>query len=353
MTMTTDTTPKNHDEQRSPASDPMRAITQDRYGNSSVLTVANVDRPEIGSEQVLVEVVAAGIDRGTEHLMTGQPYLVRLAGYGLTKPKNPVPGLDVAGRVIAIGAAVTRFAVGDEVFGIANGSLAEFASADEDKLALKPSNISFEQASVSAVSGITALQSLTDVGGLEPGQTVLIIGASGGVGTFALQLAKALGGHVDGVAGKRNLELVRSLGAERVIDHQETRIADIDHEYDLVLDIGGRNSVHDLRKVVSKKGTLVIVGGENGNRITGGIGRQLLAMLLSPFVAQRLATFISKEHYSSMERLGTHLESGEVTPSIGARFDLDDTADAMRLMETGQLSGKTVIAIQPPESGSD
>jgi len=342
MTMTTDTT-----------TDQMRAITQDRYGNSSVLDTSNIDRPTIGSDQVLIEVVAAGIDRGTEHLMTGQPYLIRLMGYGLTKPKNPVLGLDVAGRVIAIGTAVTRFAVGDEVFGISNGSLAEFASADEDKLALKPSNISFEQAAVSAVSGITALQALTDVGGLEPGQSVLIIGASGGVGTFAVQLAKALGAQVDGVAGKRNLELVRSLGAERVIDHQETPVSDIGRQYDLVLDIGGRNSVHDLRKVVSKTGTLVIVGGENGNRITGGIGRQLLATLLSPFVAQRFAMFISKEHHSSMERLGTYLESGEVTPAIGARFDLDDAAEAMRLMETGQLSGKAVIAVQAPETASE
>jgi NADPH:quinone reductase-like Zn-dependent oxidoreductase len=340
--MTTDTT-----------TDQMRAVTQDQYGNSSVLNTSNIDRPTFGADQVLVEVVAAGIDRGTEHLMTGQPYLIRLVGYGLTKPKNPVPGLDVAGRVLAIGSEVTRFTVGDEVFGIANGSLAEFASADEDKLALKPSNISFEQAGVSAVSGITALQALTDVGGLESGQSVLVIGASGGVGTFAVQLAKALGAQVDGVAGKRNLELVRSLGAERVIDHQETPVSDIGRQYDLVLDIGGRNSVHDLRKVVSKTGTLVIVGGENGNRITGGIGRQLLATLLSPFVAQRLAMFISKEHHSSMERLGTHLESGEVTPAIGARFDLDDAAEAMRLMETGQLSGKAVIAVQAPETARE
>jgi NADPH:quinone reductase-like Zn-dependent oxidoreductase len=345
MTMTTDHTRNDHQEP-APA-DRMRAVTQDRYGNNSVLTLSNIDRPMIGPDQVLVEVVAAGIDRGTEHLMTGLPYLVRLAGYGLTKPKNPVPGLDVAGRVIAIGSEVTRFTIGDEIFGISNGSLAEFASADEDKLALKPSNISFEQAAVSAVSGITALQALTDVGELEPGQSVLVIGASGGVGTFAVQLGKALGAQVHGVAGKRNLELVRSLGAERAIDHQETPISDIGRQYDLVLDIGGRNSVHDLRKIVRKTGTLVIVGGEDGNRITGGIGRQLLATLLSPFVTQRLAMFISKEHYSSIERLGIHLESGEVAPAIGARFDLDDTAEAMRLMETGQLSGKTAITVQP------
>ncbi len=351
MTMTTDTAPDQ--QQRHVPTEQMRAVTQGRYGDSSVLTLTNVDRPTIGSDQVLVEVVAAGIDRGTEHLMTGTPYLIRLVGYGLTKPKTPVLGLDVAGRVIAIGSEVTRFTVGDEVFGIANGSLAEFTAVDEDKLALKPSNISFEQAAVSAVSGITALQALTDVGGLEPGQSVLVIGASGGVGTFAVQLAKALGAQVDGVAGKRNLELVLSLGAERVIDHQETPVSDIVRQYDLVLDIGGRNSVHNLRKVVNKTGTLVIVGGEDGNRITGGIGRQLLATLLSPFVAQRLTMFMSKEHHSSMERLGTHLESSEVVPAIGARFDLEDAAEAMRLMETSQLSGKAVIAVRSPKTSSD
>ena len=223
----TTTTPLIREEAPSQIVTDMQAVTQDRYGNSDVLAVATIDRPTIEPDQVLVEVHAAGIDRGTEHLMTGTPYLIRIAGYGLTKPKNPVLGLDVSGRVIAVGHSVTRFVVGDEVFGIANGSFAEFASASENKLAKKPANLSHEQAAASAVSGITALQALVDVGRLEAGQRVLVVGASGGVGTFAVQLAKALGASVDGVAGKRNLDLVASLGADRVFDHQEIDLADI------------------------------------------------------------------------------------------------------------------------------
>lgn len=321
----------------------MQAITQARYGDSSVLAVTRIDRPSVGPDEVLIDVHAAGLDRGTEHLMTGRPWLVRLAGYGLLRPKQPVLGLDVAGVVVAIGESVTRFAVGDAVFGIANGSFAEFASAQETKLAMKPTNLSFEQAAVSTVSGITALQALTDVGRLEPGQRILIIGASGGVGTYAVQLAKALGGVVDGVAGTANLELVASLGPEAVYDHRTTDIADIPDRYDLVLDIGGRNPVRKLRRLLTAKGTLVIVGGENGNRVTGGVGRQLRALALSPLVGQRLTTFMSTEHHSFIERLGDYLQAGSVKPVIGARFALGDAIDAVRRMESGATSGKTAI----------
>jgi NADPH:quinone reductase-like Zn-dependent oxidoreductase len=324
----------------------MIATTQDRYGDSSVLSLITVDQPSIKADEVLVEVRGAGLDRGTEHLMTGTPYLIRIAGYGLTKPKDRVLGLDVAGTVVAVGADVTRFAVGDGVFGIANGSFAEFAAAKETKLAHKPANVSFGQAAVSTVSGITALQALTDVGQLQPGQRVLVIGASGGVGTFAVQLAKALGATVDGVAGSRNLDLVRSLGAGQVFDHQTTDLSDIDQQYDLVLDIGGRNPIRKLRSVLTKAGTLVIVGGEGGNRFTGGIGRQLRAVALSPFIAQRLKMFISTEHYSFIDRLGEHLADGSVVPAIGNTFSLDYTVDAMRQMESGGASGKTLIAVE-------
>ncbi|MDJ0767333.1 MAG: NAD(P)-dependent alcohol dehydrogenase [Ilumatobacter sp.] len=323
----------------------MRAVTQRRYGDSSALTVNQIDRPQPGPDQVLIEVHAAALDRGTEHLMTGRPWLVRLAGYGLLRPKQPVPGLDVAGIVTAVGADVTRFEVGDEVFGIADGSFAEFAVASESKLASKPAGLSFEQAAASAVSGIAALQALTDVGGLEPGQRVLVIGASGGVGTFAVQLARALGGVVDGVAGTQNLELVSSLGADVVHDHRTTDIADIDQRYDLILDIGGRNPVRKLRRLLTPTGTLVIVGGEHGNRITGGIGRQLRAVALSPFVGQRLAMFVSTEHHSFIDRLAVHLDSGDVVPVIGSRFPLDQAADAMLQMEAGRAKGKTVIEV--------
>jgi NADPH:quinone reductase-like Zn-dependent oxidoreductase len=328
------------------AEPPMQAVSHQAYGGAEVLSIDTVDRPTIGPGEVLIEVHAAGLDRGTWHLMTGTPYLIRLAGYGLTKPKNPVPGLDVAGRVVDIGSAVTRFSIGDEVFGISEGSFAEYAAASEDKLAHKPANISFEQAAASAVSGITALQALTDVGRVEPGQRVLVVGASGGVGTFAVQLAKALGAAVDGVAGTPNVAMVRSLGADRVIDYRRQDLTDTDRRYDLVLDIGGRNSISRLRSLLTPKGTLVIVGGEGGNRITGGIGRQLRAMLLSPFIGQRLTTFISTEHHSFIERLAEYLTSNAVAPVIGERFELADASEAMRRMEAGETSGKSVIVVR-------
>lgn len=323
----------------------MRALLRRRYGDSSALEIGDIDRPAIGADEVLVEVRAAGLDRGTEHLMTGRPWLLRVAGFGVLRPKQPVLGLDYAGVVAAVGRDVTRLRVGDEVFGIANGSFAEYAVASEAKLALKSPSITFEHAAVSTVSGITALQALTDVGGLEPGQRVLIIGASGGVGTFAVQLAKALGGRVDGVAGTANLDLVASLGAERVFDHRTTDIAEIAGGYDLVLDIGGRNPVRKLRRLLTPDGTLVVVGGENGNRVTGGIGRQLRAMLLSPFVGQRLTMFISSEDRSIIERLATFIESGSARPVVAARFPLENAADALRRMEQGDTGGKTVIVI--------
>ncbi|MDH4148714.1 MAG: NAD(P)-dependent alcohol dehydrogenase [Acidimicrobiia bacterium] len=325
----------------------MRAVIQRRYGDASVLELAEVARPSIGPDEVLVEVRAAGLDRGTEHLLTGRPWLVRVAGFGVRRPKQPVPGLDVAGLVVDVGADVTRFAVGDEVFGIARGAFAEFAAAAEIKLAHKPANLSFQQAAASTVSGITALQALTDVGRLESGQRVLVIGASGGVGTFAVQLARVLGGIVDGVAGTRNLPLVASLGARTVYDHRSTDLADIAQRYDLIVDIGGRNPLRKLRRLLTASGTLVIVGGENGNRVTGGIGRQLRAVALSPFVGQRLTMFINREHHSVIERLAVHLGSGAVTPVIGSRFPLDRVADAMRQLAGGRgPGGKTVIDLE-------
>ncbi len=330
----------------------MRAVTQNEYGDSSVLRVTQVARPQINSDQVLIEVYAAGLDRGTEHLMTGKPWLVRFAGFGVLRPKQPVLGLDVAGVVVAVGESVTRFGVGDSVFGIASGSFAEFAVASEEKLALKPANITFEQAAVSTVSGITALEALTDVGCLEAGQRVLVVGASGGVGSFAVQLAKALGAIVDGVAGTANLDLVRSLGADTVYDHRSTDIANISSRYDLILDIGGRNPVSKLRNLLTSDGTIVFVGGENGNSITGGIGRTVGAVLRSPFVGHRLTGVMSTEHYSFIERLAEFLEAGSVVPAIGKRFPLDQAIDALRLMENGGVSGKTAIVVKPTAPAS-
>jgi NADPH:quinone reductase-like Zn-dependent oxidoreductase len=325
----------------------MQAVVQERYGSTDVLELRTIDRPTPTENEVLIEVVAAAVDRGTCHLMSGTPYLMRVAGFGVFKPKNKGVGLDVAGRIVAIGSGVTRFEVGDEVFGVGRGSLAEFAVAAEDHLTLKPANVSFEQAAASAVSGITALEALADIGNVQAGQRVLIVGASGGVGSFAVQLAKALGAHVTGVASTRNIDLLLSLGADRAIDYTTTDFAEGEDRYDLVVDIGGRNSVSRLRSVLERNGTLVIVGGEGGNRITGGIGRQIGAVVLSPFVSQRLTMFISTVHHSLISRLASHIESGAVTPAVTATFGLDEAADAIALLDAGKARGKTVISIRP------
>jgi NADPH:quinone reductase-like Zn-dependent oxidoreductase len=251
--------------------------------------------------------------------------------------------MDVAGRVIEIGRDVTRFTVGDEVFGIGTGTYAEFAAAKESKLVHKPDNITFEQAAVSTISGITALQALTTVGRLEPGQHVLVIGASGGVGSFTVQLAKTLGATVTGVASTTKLDAVRALGADHVLDYTEQQIDDGDQRYDLIIDIGGRNTLSRLRRALTPTGTLVIVGGEGGDRLTGGIGRQLRAALLSPFVKQRLTFFVSSESLDFIEPLAEHLAGGTVTPAIGHRFDLDEVPAAIEAMEAGTLTGKAVI----------
>jgi len=271
---------------------------------------------------------------------------VTLAGFGVVRPKNPVLGLDVAGRVVAVGTDVTRFEPGDEVFGIGKGSYAEYTAADQNKLARKPDKASFEQVAVAAVSGTTALQALTDVGHVEAGQRVLIVGASGGVGTFAVQLAKSLGSVVTGVCGPTMVDTVRSIGADHVLDYTTEDFVDDDRRYDLILDIGGRNRVSRLRSVLTPKGTLVIVGGEGGNKLTGGIGRQVRAMLLSPFIGQRLTTFISSEHYESIERVAGFIESGAIVPTIGRRFALADVPAAMRHLEMSESSGKSVVVVR-------
>ena len=248
----------------------------------------------IGDDEVLVRVHAAGVDQGVWHVMAGLPYPIRLAGYGIRAPKNPVPGADLAGVVEAVGKDVTRFQPGDEVFGIGKGSFAEYARAREDKLAPKPANLSFEQAAAVAISGLTALQGLRDHGNVRPGQKVLIIGASGGVGTYAVQMAKAFGAEVTGVCSTAKVDLVRSIGADHVIDYTREDFAEGKQRYDVILDIGGNSSLSRLRRALTPKGTLVIVGGETGGRWLGGFDRQLRARLLSPFVGQTLTTFISR-----------------------------------------------------------
>jgi len=322
----------------------MRAITQDVYGSAEVLHLAQIPRPVPAEHEVLVQVRAAGLDRGVWHLTRGLPYLARLA-FGLRKPKNPVPGMDLAGIVVAAGPAVTRFAVGDAVFGSGRGSFAEYAVAREDQLAIKPANLTFEQAAAVPVSAVTALQGLRDAGRIEPGQKVLVIGASGGVGSFAVQLAKAFGAQVTGVASTAKLEAVRSLGADDVIDYTREDFADVANRYDLILDIAGNPSLARLRRARNRTGTAVITGGEEGGNLTGGMNRQLRALLLSPFVGQRLTMFIGKVSSADLEELTGLIEAGKVKPSIDRTFPLAEVPDALRYLEAGKVCGKVVITI--------
>jgi len=322
----------------------MRAIVQDRYGPAEVLRPARIGRPVIADHEVLLRVHAAGVDRGTWHLMTGTPYLMRVMGFGFRRPKNRVPGLDVAGTVVALGPAVTRFAVGDEVFGMSRGSFAEYAAAREDKLAHKPPNATFEQAAVVGISGGTALQAL-EAGRVQPGQRVLIIGASGGVGSYAVQLAKAAGAHLTGVASTGKLDLVTSLGADRVIDYTRDDFADGVHQYDLIIDIGGNSPLSRLRRALAPTGTAVIVGGESKGNLTGGIDRQLRALLLTPFIGQRLTGLAAKERASELEVLADHITAGTVTPSIDRTYQLDRMPEAMQHLEAGTVRGKIAITI--------
>ncbi len=321
----------------------MRAITQDAYGSADVLRLDRIPVPAPKEGDVLVQVDAAGVDRGTAHLMRGTPYLIRALGFGLRAPKQPVPGLDLSGTVIAVGRGVTRFAAGDAVFGIGRGTLAEYALAREDKLAPAPAGLDPARAAVTAVSGLTALQALTDVGGVRPGQGVLIVGASGGVGTFAVQIAKDLGAEVTGVCSAAKAEMVRELGATNVIDYAREDFADGRRTYDLVLDIGGNSPIRRLRRALAPRGTLVIVGGEEGGRLLGGIDRQLRALALSPFVGQRLTTFVSKERHEDLERLREMIDEGRVTPVVDRTFPLDAAADGIRHLESGRARGKVAI----------
>jgi NADPH:quinone reductase-like Zn-dependent oxidoreductase len=327
---------------------PMTAIVQSGYGSADVLRVDEVDRPTIGEGEVLVRVHAAGLDRGTWHQMAGRPYAMRLMGFGLRRPKNPVPGLDVAGTVAAVGANVTRFRVSDEVFGISRGSFAEYACAREDKLARKPANLTFDQAAVVAVSGLTALQSVRDVGRVQAGQHVLIVGASGGVGTFAVQIAKASGAEVTGVCSTAKTDLVRAVGADHVIDYTREDFAKGPERYDLILDIGGNSRLSRLRRALTPTGTLVLVGGEDGDRWIGGMDRPLRALALSPFVRQRLTMKTPKEHFADLERLAELVEAGELTPTIDQTYPLHEAPDAMRHLEAGAARGKLVISVRAP-----
>jgi len=321
----------------------VRAIVQDAYGSADVLTLREIERPDVQDDEVRIRVVAAGVDRGALHLMTGVPYLMRILGVGLRVPKTRVPGTNVAGHVDAVGKDVTRFRQGDEVYGTCKGSFAEYACAREEQLAPKPANLTFEQVAGVPHAGFAALQALRDHGKVQPGQKVLIVGASGAVGSMAVQLAKAFGAQVTGVCGTSKVDMVRTLGADHVIDYTRDDFAE-GTRYDLIVDTGGNSSLSRLRRALSPQGTLVIVGGEGGGRWIG-MGRQFRALMLSPFVGQKLRTFVAKENAQDLLVLNENIESGKITPIMGRTYALSDAPDAVRDLETGQTQGRIIITV--------
>ena len=324
----------------------MRAIVQDEYGRAEdVLRLEEIERPAYGDDEVLVRVHAAGVDRGVWHLTTGLPYAVRVAGFGLRAPKTRVRGLDVAGRVEAVGTGVTKLRAGDEVYGIAKGSFAEYACALESKLAPKPENLTFEQAAAVPVSGLAALQAVRDHGHVQAGAKVLILGASGGVGTFAVQIAKAFDAEVTGVCSTAKVDLVRAIGADHVVDYTQTDIVAGETRYDVILDIGGNRPLKQLRGVLGARGTLVIVGGETAGRWLGGADRQIRALLLSRFVSQKLGAFISSENRDDLLVLTELIESGQVTPVIDRTVPLRETPSVIRYLHDGHARGKVVVRV--------
>ncbi|KOU98950.1 NADPH:quinone reductase [Streptomyces sp. XY511] len=323
----------------------MKAIVQDRYGPADVLRLDEVDRPVPGRGEVLVRVHAAAVDQGVWHLVTGLPYALRPV-FGLRAPRVRTPGMDLAGRVEAVGPDVTRVRPGDEVFGSCQGSFAEYACAKEDALAPKPAGLGFEEAATVPVSGVTALKALRDVGRVRAGQRVLVLGASGGVGTYAVQLAKAFGAHVTGVCSTAKTDLVRSIGADEVVDYKQEDPVDGSRRYDLVLDIAGNRPLSRLRRALTPRGTLVIVGGEGGGRWLGGNERQLGALLLSPFVGQRLRSLaVMEQHHSDLRALTELIEDGSVTPVVDRSYPLAEVPDAIRHLRGGQVRGKIAIRL--------
>lgn len=324
----------------------MKAIAQDRYGTADVLEFRDVEEPVFGPEDVLVRVHAAGCGPDVWHLMTGLPYFVR-AMPGFHKMRAAVRGRDVAGVVEAVGSDVTDLRPGDEVMGVVEGSFAERAIGNPEKLVRKPARLSFEQAAAAPISGLTALQALRDVARVRPGQSVLVIGAAGGVGTLAVQIARAYGGEVTGVCSGSKAELVRSIGADQVIDYTREDFTDGTRRWDVIVDTAGRRPLHVLRRGLTPRGTLAIVGGEGGGKWTAGFFRQMLrAPVMSLFTGQRLKPVIVTEPREDLQTLAEMIEAGQVTPVVGRTYALTEAADAVRELERGHATGKLVVTVR-------
>ena len=322
----------------------MRAVEQKKYGGSEQLAMTDMPEPVPGPHDAVVRVRAAGVDRGTWHLMTGRPYAVRMA-FGLRGPKYPVPGRDVAGVVTQVGDQVTAVTVGEEVIGTADGSFADLAVVPEQRIGRKPAGLSFAEAAVLPVSGLTALQAVRDAGRVQAGDEVLVIGASGGVGSYAVQVATAYGARVTGVASEGKADLVRSLGAARVIDYA-TQALDDGMRYDVVLDIAGLRPIRELRRLLTERGTLVILGGEGGDRLLGGTHRQLAALALSPFVRHRLTALMSKESAADLAELERLVDAGRIRPMLERTFEMHEAAKAIDHVASGHARGKVALTLE-------
>ena len=329
-----------------PAATMMQAIVQDTYGDADQLRLDQIPAPAVGVDDVLIGVRAAGVHIGDWHVMTGQPYLMRIMGFGFRGPKARVRGMDVAGTVAGRRRERERIQAGDEVYGTCDGAFAEYATARVATLAAKPAGLTFEQAAAIPTSACTALQALRDAGKITAGQRVLIIGASGGVGLFAVQIAKAFGAEVTGVCSAAKVELVRSVGADHVIDYTETDITTSGQRYELVLDMGGDRTLSQLRRCVTPHGTLVLVGGEGGGRLVGGaMVRSLRAVVLSPFVKQNLRMVVATAKAEDLLALTALIDSGKINPVIDRSYPLSEAADAIRHLHTGRAKGKLVITV--------
>jgi NADPH:quinone reductase-like Zn-dependent oxidoreductase len=332
----------------------MRAITQAAFGSADVLQLREVPKPSPPAGEVLVRICAASPNPWDWHFMRGLPYISRLAGAGLRKPKNTILGSDVAGQVEAVGAGVTQLHVGDEVVGfVGAGAFAEYVSVPEEFLGPKPANLTFEQAATIPLAGMTALQGLRDAGQIRAGHHVLIIGASGGVGTLAVQIAKHFGAHVTGVCSTRNLALVQSLGADHVIDYTRHDVTRLGVTYDLILQLAGTTSPVALRRILTPSGRLVLSSGDSAGRLVGPMNRMVGAVILSAFTSQTLQPLTTKRSPSDLTQLRDLIENGTLTPVLEATYPLSASADAVRRLETGRVRGKLAISIRPPADSTD
>ncbi|GAA1313361.1 NADPH:quinone reductase [Planotetraspora silvatica] len=324
----------------------MKAIAQDVYGSADVLRLREVDRPPIGADQVLVQVHAAGVDPGVWVCMTGRPYGARVA-FGLTRPRVAVRGRALAGVVTAVGSGVTRFQPGDEVYGTTpSGSYAEYAAAPRERLAPKPARLSFEQAAAVPISGVTALEAVRDGGRVQPGQNVMVVGAAGGIGSYAVQIAKAFGARVTGVCSTGKAELVRSLGAEEVIDYTREEVDRDGPRHDVIIDTAGCRPLSLLRRALTPRGTLVLAGGgHDAGGLLGGYTRQMRAPFVSMFTRQHLRGLASRERAQELEELGRLIDAGAVTPVIDRTYHLGEAPDAIRYLAEGHPAGKIVITL--------